>query len=228
MKKEAKANTKGSAGDDSSFTKKWWIRFSTGLGIILFLWMILAWFLSNFLVLTKPLEKADYILVLSGASAYRERVMEASRLFHLGITQKILLTDDGVKGGWDAVRERNPYFVERAKWLLEHQGVPESAIEVLPRAKGDGTVWEAELVADVVKERHVTSLLVVTSTYHSRRAIWIFEKVFEAKGLQPNLGVASPLPQPNEPPAFDWWLSRHGWSIVATEYSKYLYYWFKF
>lgn len=206
---------------------KWIRRISVGVLALFLLWLPVAWALTNFLVVEMSLEKADAILVLSGSAAYRERTEEAARLYHLGMAPKILLTDDGVKGGWNESLQRNPYFVERAKWALEESGVPSEVIEILPRTPGDGTNWEAEHVAETMTDRRLQSLMIVTSAYHSRRSLWTFKAIFRKHGLITELGVRSPPNSVHEPSSFTWWFYRNGWKIVVTEYSKFVIYQFQ-
>jgi hypothetical protein len=96
-------------------------------------WVFLAPFLANILIVEKPLEHADAIWVLSGSSTYIERNQEAARAYKTGIAAKIFLTNDGGEAGWSQSEQRNPPFVELAKRELIDQGVPEEAIEILPK-----------------------------------------------------------------------------------------------
>ena len=116
------------------------------LMLILFLgWIFLAPFLATNLIVNKPLEKADAILVLSGSSVYKERTQKAAELYKQGVSRKVFLTDDGISAGWSQSEQRNPPFVELAKQELISQGVAETDIEIL---KGDvtGTIWEARVL----------------------------------------------------------------------------------
>jgi uncharacterized SAM-binding protein YcdF (DUF218 family) len=60
------------------------------------------------------------------------------------------------------------------------------------------------------------SVLVVTSPYHSRRAAWIFSRVFAGSGV--GFGI-----HPSDNFYFDyrqWWRSRDGRGAVLSEYAK--------
>ncbi len=192
--------------------------------ILFFIWIPFAYGLASFLIVEKPLEKADAIFVLAGAAAYVERNQKAAELYRQGVAPKIFLTDDGLRGGWNQKEQRNPYFVERARWELIAQGVPENAIETLPGTVA-GTDEEAVLFAKIAAEKNLKSVLLVTSAYHTRRAFRTFEKAASKSGLSVELGVESPPPGEQTPKQFVWWLSRRGWRDVAGEYVKILYYW---
>lgn len=225
MESKAKDNTKVFAGRSNSRIQRYFART-----IVVFLSFVLLWFpvatlLSNFLVTNRSLSgTADAILVLASGADYRERSEEAARVFHLGLARSVLLSNDGGKSGWNSTLNRNPLVVERSKWLLIELGVPDAAIEILPRSPGGGTVWEAELMAEIAQNRSIGSILLVTSAYHSRRTLWTFEKVFAAKGVGCILGMSSASPGAHEPPAFDWWLHRRGIRLVGSEYVKMAYY----
>jgi uncharacterized SAM-binding protein YcdF (DUF218 family) len=104
------------------------------------------------------------------------------------------------------------------------QGVPEEANEILP-AVGAVTDDEANLFVQATIERKLKSFLLVTSAYHSRRALWTFERTMLKSNLSLNIGIVSPPTGLQSPPPFRWWLSSRGWCNVGLEYVKIVYYW---
>lgn len=186
-------------------------------------WIPLSGLLANYLVVEKPLENADAIFVLSGSESYVERAGEAAKLFKEKAAPKIFLTNDGLKGGWNQKEQRNPYFAELARWELLRQGIPEDAIEILPTVV-EGTIGEARLLARVAAERKLNSLLLVTSAYHTRRALKTFERVFAKEALRVEIGVESAPPGIETPKSSEWWFSSTGWNTIASEYVKTFYY----
>ncbi len=187
-------------------------------------WIFLAPLLAERLIVEKHLVKADAILVLSGSAAYMERAQEAASAFKKGTAQKIFLTNDGLQGSWDEKRQRNPYFVEYERWELIRQGVPEEAIEILLTVV-KGTNDEANLFAEVATKRRLKSLLLVTSAYHSRRALWAFERAMSRNSVSLDIGIKYPPIGQQTPPASTWWLSGRGWRMVGLECVKIVYYW---
>lgn len=198
-------------------------RILISLAAALVLWIAAAPFLARMLIVQKPLEKADVILVLGGSSVYVERTHEAARLFKQGVAPKILLTDDGEKSGWSQIKETNPPFVELAREELIANGIPENAIEILTPEVA-GTMMEASVVLNKAKADKLDKILIVTSAYHTRRALWIFEKTF-AENTRIAVGITAPADGQQTPSPITWWLSPHGWRMVAGEYVKSLYYW---
>lgn len=195
--------------------------------LIIFVFLIAAWgfcapFLAERLIVEKTLEKADVIVVLGGSSVFIERTQKAAQLFKQGVAPKIVLTNDGTNAGWSKKEWRNPPYVELAKQSLIGQDVPDEAIEILPE-QVNGTFDEAELLQKKTVENGWKSVLIVTSAYHTRRALWTFEKVFAETEIA--IGIASAPTGQQTPSAFYWWLMPRGWQMVAGEYVKSLYYW---
>ena len=195
--------------------------------LIIFVFLVAAWvfcapFLAERLIVEKTLEKADVIVVLGGSSVFIERTQKAAQLFKQGVAPKIFLTNDGMNAGWSKKEQRNPPFVELAKQSLIAQDVPSEAIEILPE-QVNGTSDEAKLLQKKARENGWRSVLIVTSAYHTRRALWTFEKFFAA--TETKIGIESAPTGQQTPPPFYWWLTARGWQMVAGEYVKSLYYW---
>lgn len=168
-----------------------------------------------------PLAKADAIVVLGGSANYKERAHEAARLLLDGHSQRILITNDNRQGPWSSVDQRNLYYYERAVEELKKAGVAEERVEVLPEPV-TGTHDEAELVRDYAVNHGFKSVLIVTSAYHSRRALWTFSRVFRDTRIQ--IGLAAAPAEVETPRPATWWLTRRGWRLVPTEYVKMIYY----
>ena len=188
-------------------------------------WPFVAWVAARALVVREELPQADCIVVLSGASEYVERTRHAAELLQRGVAPKIVLTNDNLRGGWNSAAQRNPFFVEREAEELRRAGVPAERIEALPEPVAS-TYDEAVRLRAYASEHGLGSVLVVTSAYHSRRALWTMRRVFRASGVRVGVspsaagGAAEPTPT-----AFVWWLSARGWRSVAPEYPKLVYYW---
>lgn len=194
--------------------------------LLLFLaWILFAWFLAENLIVEKPLEKADAILILSGSSVYLERTQKATLIYKQGIAPKILLTNDGEHAGWSIKERRNPKFVELTRDNLIAGGVAPENIEILP-GQVSGTIDEAEALRGKIEQAGWKSILIVTSAYHTRRSLWTFEKALEKNDVR--IGIVSPPTGEQTPPSFVWWLTIKGWKLVAGEYVKAVYYWLNY
>jgi len=185
-------------------------------------WLIAAPYLAERLIVEKPLERADAILMLGGSSVYIERTRKAADAFEQGVAAKIVLTDDGERSGWSRLEKRNIPYVELAQRNLIAEGVPAANIEII-KPNGSGTIYEAQLFKEKATTENWKTVLLVTSAYHTRRTLWTFERVFEEENVR--FGVVAPPPGEQTPAPNFWWLAPRGWSFVAGEYVKSFYYW---
>lgn len=192
--------------------------------LLLVAWFV-AWIAARALIVDADIPKADAIVVLSGSSTYVERTHKAAELYNQGRAPLVILTDDNTRGGWSSAQQRNPYFVERAHEELVKQGVPPAQIRVAP-GLASGTSEEAVVIKDYAVAQGLHSLLVVTSAYHSRRALRTLRKTFAATGTTVGI-VTAPTGWQTPAPAF-WWLHLEGWRSVAGEWVKLIYYFVKF
>ncbi|MGH9944035.1 MAG: YdcF family protein [Pyrinomonadaceae bacterium] len=168
-------------------------------------WELLAWGGARALLVNAEVSRADALVVLSGSTSYVERARWAAQLFHAGRAPRVVLTNDDQRGGWSNAERRNPYFVERAAEELRRTGVPAERNEVLPRAV-TGTHDEAVLLREYAGAKGARSLLVVTSAYHSRRALWTLRRAFRESGVEVGLS-AVPVGGSQTPAPATWWLS---------------------
>ena len=198
-----------------------WRRLGPGVLALLVVWVFLAPLAANHLSVAVELPHADAIAVLGGSGTYIERTRHAAQLFREGRAPKILLTNDGVRGGWSRSQQRGVFFVERAQEELRSAGVPADKIEVIPEPTIN-THDEALRLRQYATTHNLKSLLVVTSAYHSRRAWWTMRKVFDGSGVE--IGIDPVPPGQQAPSAKTWWLYPSGWLMVAGEYVKIVYY----
>ena len=189
--------------------------------VCILIWPFAAWAGARLLITDAPLAKADAIVVLGGSANYKERTHEAARLLLDGHSPRILITNDDRRGPWSSAEQRNLFFHERAFEELKNAGVPAERVELLPQPVS-GTHEEAELVRQYARDHRFQSVLIVTSAYHSRRALWTFSRVFRDTGVQ--IGLAHATTGGESPRPATWWLTRRGWRLVPTEYVKMIYY----
>lgn len=186
--------------------------------LLLLAWVILAWVAARALIVNAEIGSADALVVLSGSSSYVERTQRAAELYRQGRAPVVLLTNDHTRGGWSSALQTNPFFVDRAIDELTKQGVPAERIRIVPGVAAS-TQSEAVIVKDYAASQGLRSILIITSAYHSRRALGTFRKTFEGTGV-----VIGLEPSSSASPAAFWWLRPSGWRDVAGEYVKLIYY----
>lgn len=193
------------------------------LVVVIGVWTLLAWTAARYLVISAPLQRADAIVVLSGSACLLERTSEAAELYNSNVSSRVVLTNDNLQGTWSSAEQRNPFFYERARDNLVLTGVPQQQIEVIYHPV-TSTYDEATTVRDYVQAKGFKSILVVTSGYHSRRALWTLQRVFKDSNVEIGLHAVDTGIQ--TPPPLTWWLHARGWQMVAGEYVKSVYYHF--
>ncbi len=158
-----------------------------------------------------PVQNAEAIVLVAGA--YEERSPLAVSLFKTGNAKSLVIVNDGVRRGWSREHQRNLYTTERAEIDLLQQGIPRPSIVILPFLTS-GTVHDAAAVRDYIAKNNIRSILLVTSDYHSRRTLWIFQKVLRqlpvSIGIEPARSSFSSFPE------------------IVLEYLKWVYYLIRF
>jgi uncharacterized SAM-binding protein YcdF (DUF218 family) len=176
-----------------------------GLAILAATLLVLAggivyFFPQQILTIDSGPVKADVLVVLGGAPL--ERPARAAELFKQGEAPRIL-----VSGLGDDVQEEH---------ILETNGVP--AAVVFLEGKSRTTRENAEFSIPLLRAMGAKHVILVTSWYHSRRALCCFEH------YAPDLQFYS-RPSYFGYPCGDW--RSHGISgYIKVEYAKLLGYWF--
>jgi hypothetical protein len=148
-----------------------------GLGLVVVvlggLWAIAARVLVH--AATDTAHPADALVVLAGGRG--ERLSTALVLVHQHVAP-VLVISNGRNARWPAA---NQLCASRQRFEV-----------VCPRPAPDTTRGEARMVRDLAARRGWRSVVVVTSTYHARRAQLLLGRCFDGQ-LQI---VAAPPPEP--------------------------------
>ena len=126
-------------------------------------------FAAEFWIIEDPIDKADAIIVLSDDNFYADRATRAAELLREGKAPVVVASGRRLRPSAGIAELMEHDLVER--------GVPRDKI-VRFAHDADGTREEAEALARFAKERKWRSVIVVTSNYHTRRARYIFRRVF--------------------------------------------------
>ncbi len=166
-------------------------------------------FAGRFLAVSDNIGDADAIVVLSGESS-GSREETGVRLYREGCANLIIMSGGLV--GWRTTH---------ASIMKEHavyMGVPEENVVV--EGRSETTYQNAVHTREIVKERGIHSILIVTSSYHMKRSLYIFRKVFRGTGVELywcSSGVPYFTPS-------GWWRSDKGIKVVGMEYLKFIWY----
>ena len=153
------------------------------------------------------------------------RAREGADLYNKGLAKVVFVPRMEPMEGLEETRKRGIYVPENRDLLiviLEGLGVPLTAIETSAQEVTD-TWEEAQEVSNFVEQKGYTSVLLVTSKYHSRRAYLIFKDALNGKASV--ISIPSPY-DPSDPE--QWWKRSKDCQRVIIEYQKMLvYYWRK-
>lgn len=127
---------------------------------------------GRWLVVEDPLQKASAIAVLSGRMP--SRALEAARVYKQGYADRVWLTHS-TEPGATLEKLSVSYVGEESydKQILIHEGVPESAIQVLEPPIVN-TVDEMKTIGEALRKENQRRVIIVTSQVHTRRvrALW--------------------------------------------------------
>jgi uncharacterized SAM-binding protein YcdF (DUF218 family) len=150
-------------------------------------------------------QKADAIVAISGGDT-TARANEAIRLYQNGWASKLIFSGA-------AQDTSGPSNAEVMQQIALDAGVPVSSIII--EEEGKTTKENAENTQDIFQQNEITSVILVTSAYHQRRA-----------SLEFNKRAAGTVQVRNHPVATDkqwsglWWMTPTGWYLAVTEFFK--------
>lgn len=189
----------------------------TGLILIAVAGLVLLYFilvgLGSYLVVSDPLQPANAIVVLSGDMG---RMVETASLFNDQYADWVILTETGQPSDNGEIETPST----QAKRLdALHEGIPEESI-LITSVKSSSTLDEAKAVLSLMQGKYLTSCIVVTDPFHSRRTHKIFNDVFRGSGITV---MVHPVTD-HWYHARTWFLSWRGWVTTVREYAKYISY----
>jgi uncharacterized SAM-binding protein YcdF (DUF218 family) len=163
------------------------------------------------LVREDPLQKGDVIVVLSGGLPYRAK--GAANIFKSGYAPEVWVSRP--QGPQQDLASLGVHFVGEEEYnreILIRQGVPDSAIEILP----DIIANTQEEVSEISREMRRTgkhTAIIVTSPEHTRRVKGLWAKLV---GDDLRLIVRSAPDDPFEPNR--WWANTRDALAVVREF----------
>lgn len=163
---------------------------------------------ARLLVIGESPRRAAAIVPLAGD---RDRVVYGAELFNEGYAKWFVITNmklelPGIDESYDELVLREAI----------RQGVPQDQILVSTEIV-ETTMAEARALRQLAEEQGWSSLLVVTSPYHTRRARHILRDAFAGSGITIRVG---PVPGHWYEPQ-SWWQEADGLRLTWDEYVKY-------
>ena len=158
---------------------------------------------GEFWVVDDGLARAEAIVVLSDDNYFADRAARAAELYHSRWAPRIVASGRQLRryAGISELMQRD--LIER--------GVPADSVVRFPHTARN-TREEAQALRGLVAERSWPQVLVVTSNYHTRRARYIFRRVFP-----PSVGVRVVAARDSSYDPEHWWESRQGIKLFFSE-----------
>jgi uncharacterized SAM-binding protein YcdF (DUF218 family) len=160
-------------------------------------------FMAESWVIEDPLDKADALIVLSDDNFYADRATRAAELFREGKAPLVVASGRRLRPSAGIAELMEHDLIER--------GVPKDKILRVAQ-DSDSTREEAEALAKLAKTKKWHSAIIVTSNYHTRRARYIFRRVFP-QSIE--IRVASARDGDFDPNA--WWEKRKSTKLFMRE-----------
>jgi uncharacterized SAM-binding protein YcdF (DUF218 family) len=162
------------------------------------------------LVVSKDVGTPDAIVML--ASHEWERIPAAAEMARRFPASVVLLTIPA-----QVTRFNCHLCGDRPAWL-QREGIAANRIIQLPPNPAAGTYGEARAVSEYLTSHPLHRLLVVTSPYHTRRALHLFEYVLRGAGVEVGVRPASAysIADPSRwwRHAYDRWYVRYEWGAI--------------
>lgn len=195
------------------------MKMARTLAIVIAAFMLIVWAISHYLgpddlsscqdtpTDTSDCGVADAIVALSGGDT-SARASEAIALYQKGWAPLLIFSGA-------AADKSGPSNAEVMQRQAIAAGVPASAIVIETRS--ENTSENAAETSDILIERGIKSVIVVTSAYHQRRAS------LEFSHRAPDVEVRShPVASDNQWGPW-WWLTPTGWYLAIPELARSLY-----
>jgi uncharacterized SAM-binding protein YcdF (DUF218 family) len=183
---------------------------AVGIFILLFTVAAVAAFFSLGFYLSPQgtLAKADTIVAISGGET-AARTIEAVKLYNDGWAKHIIFSGA-------ALDPTSPSNAQTMAIAAQKQGVPASAIELDEAAAN--TRQNAEGVSAIMAREHFTSMILVTSPYHQRRADITFRRA-----VGPSMTIINHSSYDQAWRRSNWWATTYSRNLTWSELQKVIY-----
>lgn len=159
---------------------------------------------GSFWIVDETPENSDAIVILGDDNYNADRAARAAELFKSGMASHIVASG----------RYLRPYasIAELEQHDLADRGVPADAVVRFSHRATD-TREEALAISQLLSSRGWKRVILVTSNYHTRRSLYICERIFPAGTVLRVVAARDSDYNPDQ-----WWQSRAGAKIFLHEF----------
>ncbi len=188
--------------------KRWAVIFSSVILLVVVLAAIGLVFVGFYLSPQSKLAKADVIIAISGGET-AARTQEAVKLYRDGWAPKLIFSGA-------AFDPNSPSNARTMALAAEKEGVPAS--DIYMDESSIDTRENAANVAVIMKSAGLKSAILVTSPYHQRRALIIFQRA-----LGPDAVIINHSSYDQSWRRSAWWATPYSRSLTLSEFQKVVY-----
>ena len=169
---------------------------------------------------------SDAVVVLCSGVEYYPRLIEAARLFRDGFARVIVINGNRKTDVLRSLEAKGfkrccPWYENQLR-ILSVLGVPKDKILCISAEDAYDTVSETEAVGKELIRQGLSRIIITTSKYHTRRARFIWKKMFINE-----LSVCSVAAKTDPYDPQGWWKQGRKVRWVLAEYGAWIYYWWK-
>jgi uncharacterized SAM-binding protein YcdF (DUF218 family) len=182
--------------------------------------------LGGFLVYDEEPVFSDAIVVLATGVEYYPRLIEAAGLYNKGLAGIIIINGNRKT---DVLRDLEakgfksccPWYEDSIR-ILALNGVSREKVVSISAEDAYETTTEAQIVGENILRMGYKSIILVTSKYHTRRASYIWTRMYREKL---NVCTVSAKTDPYDPGG--WWRDGRQVRWLMAEYGAWIYYYWK-
>jgi uncharacterized SAM-binding protein YcdF (DUF218 family) len=182
--------------------------------------------LGDLIVVDEKAPPSDAVVVLSTGIEYYPRLIEAAELYRQGLAENIVINGNRKT---DTLRDLErkgfkkccPWYADSVN-ILTMLGVPNDKIFRISNEDAYDTVSEADAVGRELIKRKWTTVIIATSKYHTRRAKFIWQKMYKKRLT---IYMVSAKNDPYDPN--NWWKDGRQIRWLLAEYGAWIFFWWQ-
>ena len=182
--------------------------------------------MGRLIVVDENPPQADAVVVLNSGIEYYPRLIQAADIYQHGLVRNVVINGNRKTDNLRELEAKGfkrccPWYADSVR-ILTMFGVPEDKIIWISAEDAYDTVSEADTVGKEMIRRNFTKVIITTSKYHTRRAKFIWKKLYET---QLTVVMVSAKTDPSDPD--NWWKDGRQIRWLLAEYGAWVFYWWK-
>ncbi len=182
--------------------------------------------MGDMIVVSDRPSSSDAAVVLNTGMEYYPRLIQAADLYTRGLAASVVINGNRKTDTLRNLEKKGfkrccPWYADSVA-ILTMLGVPEGKIIRISNEDAYDTVSEARMVGRELIERNWKTVIITTSKFHSRRAKFIWQRLYDK---QLAITVVSAETDPYDPD--NWWKDGRQIRWVLAEYGAWIFFWWK-